>query len=207
MINLLMAFSALTGVQAAAPTAPAAPVAAPAAPARALSSIPGVTVKYYDVTGDNGKAVEKSLKAVRRAGPDGNPVPASTSWKADAQIQKRTEGTACKITSAKMVFSGTVELPRLVSAKPEPAFVPQWQAFMQQLEADSAADLGYIYDNIGEIEKAVLAAPCETAGAAMQAATDSLKARVAALAAQRNAARAEAAKAKAKDKKQRPRLI
>lgn len=204
MINLLMAFSALTGVQAA---APAAPVATPAAPARALSSIPGVTVQYYDVTGNNGKEVEKSLKAVRRAGPDGNPVPASTSWKADAQIQKRTEGTACKIVSAKMVFSGTAELPRLVSAKPEPAFVPQWQAFMKELEADSAADLGYIYDHIGEIEKAVLAAPCETAGAAMQAATDSLKARVAAIASQRAAAKAEAAKAKAKEKKQRPRLI
>ena len=193
MLSLLMAVTAASALQ-----APAA------APARSLESVPGVTIKYYDVTGKNDKAVRQSIASQRPKAPNGDPVPAGTNWDMSASITKRTEGNTCTITAAKVSFQGVAELPRHA----EPAtlkadFVQHWNAYVAELKTAAATDLGFVADNIGQVEKALVGIPCDQAGTALDAATARLKeqqraASVARAQAAAAAAAAQAAAAKAK---------
>lgn len=190
MFSLLMALTAASAVQ-----APAA------APARSLQSIPGVTIKYYDVTGKTDAEVKKSIASQRPKAANGDPVPASTSWDIGAGITKRTEGSVCTTTAAKVTFKGAVELPRLADPSAvKPEFLPVWNKYVAELESAAATDLGFVSDNLAQVEKALVGIPCDKANDALNTATAGLKAQQRAFAearAARVAAEAAAAKAAA----------
>ena len=187
MFSLLVALTAASAVQ-----APAA------APARSLQSIPGVTIKYYDVSGYTDGAVKKSIASQRPKAADGSPIPAGTSWDIGAGIQKRTEGSVCTTTAAKVTFKGMVELPRLVEASAaKPEFLQNWNKYVAELESAAASDLGFISDNLAQIEKALVGIPCDKTSDTLNTATAGLKAQQQAFAKAR-AAQAAAAAAAAK---------
>jgi len=147
-------------------TAPAvAPVAAPPSP---LASIPGVTVKYYDVTGNTIPAIRASMAAQRPKNPvTGTPLPSSSTWSIGVNTSKATTGKTCKVTGATATFKGEVVLPRLVGSEAVPAPVrAQWQKFVASIEQQQADALRQPYLRLGEVEAAVMASTCETAGAA-----------------------------------------
>jgi len=134
---------------------------------------------------------------MRTAPGTSGPKTVSTAWSTDAEIGKTTTAGVCKVASAKVNFTGTVELPRLATQSAKPEFLKNWNGFVSGLEAEAAADLGYVYDNRGMIEKAIMAAPCDGTAEAMKAASEQLKAQVRSASAQRAAARAAAARAAA----------
>lgn len=159
-------FTALAALQAAPAAQPATPpVAAPAA--RTLKDLPKVSVTYYDVTGKDMKAINKSLLKARGKDPvTKQPNTVTTKWNVAPGIKRRTEADG-KCTVVEVVghdFSGTVELPRLANATTVPAAVmADWQSFASQLEKDAAAKLWYVHDRLPEFDRTVLNKPCDQA--------------------------------------------
>lgn len=187
MFDLLIGLTAAISVQTAS-TTPAAPAAPP------LKDIPGVTVKYYDLVGNNEKALKKSLANQRPKDASGAPSVVTTEWIIGGQVQKRTENGVCKVVGAAPTFQATAEVPRL----PDPAALPadvrkNWLAYIAQAEATAAADLWLVHNGLDDVRSALLASSCEGTAAAMTAATERLKALEAQAQQQRAAAAAAAA--------------
>jgi predicted secreted Zn-dependent protease len=151
--------------QATAPVAPVAPIALTPSP---LASIPGVTIRYYDVAGSTIPAIRASMAAQRPKDPvTAAPVPSSSSWSIGVNTKKATTGKACKVTGATATFKGEVVLPRLVGVEAVPAPVrAQWQKFVASIEQQQADALRQPYQRIGEVEAAVMASTCANAGEA-----------------------------------------
>lgn len=161
------AFTAMPAI-AVAQTAPA-PVPAQVAPVPSpLTQIPGVAIRYYDVTGNTIAAIKASIDAQRPKNPaTGTAVPSSASWSVGTSLQKATTGKSCKITSAKATMKAEVVLPRLVGVETVPAPVlAEWQRYVSSLEQQQAAVLLRPYQRLGEVERAVMASSCEGANAA-----------------------------------------
>ena len=173
-----------------APVAPAAPVA-PVGPR--LAEIPGVTVKYYDVTGLTPEAINASIIAVGPKNSAGQVTPATAQWTIGASLKKETKGTECKVTGATATFKADVMMPRLVNAEPTPAPVAEhWQKYIVSVEQEQAARLLYPKSRLAEVEQAILASSCDGAGAAMNRVVADIKAQAAARAAAAAAAAAAA---------------
>ncbi len=165
--------------------APAAPAAAPqpavaAVPGKALSDLPNVTIRYYDVSGKNLKAINKAIEQGQQPDASGKVPLAPTGYAVDATFNKLTSNGQCKVTGAKATFSATVTLPRLA---PSPSHTPElldtWRAYIAGVENSHAADLWFVYDRLRTVESAILASSCETAQSAGAAAVDRLKAEAA----------------------------
>lgn len=183
MFDLFIALAASTGVQAATPTAPQTPAT--------LATIPGVTVKYYDVSGKNIGQIRESMSKSRPKGADGNPIPASTTWTINASIAKRTTDGQCSIASVTPAFSGTAELPRLTTAeKLNPELLKQWNDYVAGLESTAADRMNFVRARLGQVQQAVGAASCDTASAALDSAVQQIEAQEAAFVAEQTAQRA-----------------
>ena len=169
--GLLMRWSALVAsaampAAALAQTAPSSQAVAPAvAVPSPLASIPGITIKYYDVTGNTIPALRASMAAQRPTNPlTGAPVPSSSTWSIGVSTKKATTGKACKVTGATATFKGEVVLPRMVGAEAVPAPVrAQWQKFVASIEQQQADALRRPYLRIREVERAVMASSCANA--------------------------------------------
>ena len=150
------------------------PVPVLAAPAPTLQQIPGVTVRYYDVTGNSIPLLRASIAAQRPKDPaTGQPLAADAKWSVGTSVKRQTTGNACKIVGATANFKAEVVLPRLVSvegvAVPAPVMA-EWQRYVSSLAQQQAAILHQVHSRIGEVERAVTASTCEGAGAAAKAA-------------------------------------
>ena len=162
------------------PAKPAAQLVIPTSPpGRALKDLPNATIRYYDVAGKNLKEVVKFLTEQRPKDADGKPRTAATNWSVKTEYGRQTDGKGgCKIVSAKATITATAELPRLPD---ERAFRKQdlhnWRAFAGGLETAAASKLWFVNDHIGEVEKAMLAASCETVEAASSAAIQQIRTR------------------------------
>ena len=202
MINLLMALTAMTGVQAANPapaTAPA-PAAAPSA-VRPLASVPGITVNYFDIAGTNIADIQKSLQAIQAA----NTHP-TTKWDVRANIKKRTEGTACTIESANVGMTAVANLPRLAAEAQVPAPVlANWKTYVAEIEATAAKSLWFVADRLPSVQASLAGKSCDQAQSTMDAALNKLKADQKAYADQQIAALKAAADARAAEMKKKNR--
>jgi len=162
MIGVLAAVALTTQAIAAAPA-----TAVPAAAVRTLASLPNVTVTYYDVTGKDMKAINKSLIKARGKDPVTNqPATVTTKWNIAPGIKRRTgpDGVCTVVEVVGYDFKGTAELPRLANEASVPAAVAaDWRAFAARLESDAAAKLWYVHDRLPEFDSAVLNKPCDQA--------------------------------------------
>jgi len=152
--------------------AQAAPVRVSAQPAPSpspLAQIPGVTVRYYDVTGSTIDAIRASVAAQRPKHPVTGAVnPSSATWSIGTSLKKATTGKACRIAGATATFKGEVVLPRLVNPETVPAPVlAQWKAYAASLEQQQAAVLLRPYRRLAEVERAALGSTCQGANAAV----------------------------------------
>ena len=161
------------------PALTARPVVA-AVPGKTLRDLPNVTVRYFDVSGKNLKAINKSMAQAQKPGPSGKPAAAPTTWAIDVAFNKTTGNGQCKIAGAKATFSATVVLPRLV---PDSAHSPEvaatWRTHLAGVENNHAANLWFVYDRIREVENAVLSSSCENAQSAGAAAIERIRAQAA----------------------------
>lgn len=152
---------------------PAAPAQAVAAPAE-LSKIPGVTIKYYDVSGSTPGKILAAMRSQRPKDQAGKVSPSSSRWSIGIDVRTATTGTRCRVVRATAVFKAEVDFPRLVvTAKgkgdEEPGeekidkFLKRWNEHLATLDRQQAAYLRPIHDQLPEVERAAMAGGCEGA--------------------------------------------
>ena len=157
-----------------------APTAVPVAPAVSpLSLIPGVTVRYYNVSGATIQDLRASIEAQRPKNPvTGLASPSSSQWSITTNLRKRTTGKACKIIGATAAFKAEVVLPRLVVLETAPVPAPvmtEWQRYVNSLEQQHAALLRQVPARLPEVERAVMASSCAGADEAATRATNAIR--------------------------------
>lgn len=167
--------------------------AAPAGPR--LKDIPDTTVKYFDVTGNSDKAINRSLAKQQPIDPV-TKQPAMTSWSVGASFSKQTTADGqCKIVAAKVNFEASANLPRLANEEGVPAAVlAQWRAYVDALDANQAASLDFVHDRLSQVEQAMLGSSCDGVQAAASTAVTKLKQEAAAFEQQRRSSATAAKK-------------
>jgi predicted secreted Zn-dependent protease len=169
----LASVSAASLAQAPAAAVPVAPAVSP------LAQIPGMTIRYYNVTGATIPAMRASIEAQRPKNPlTGMASPSSAEWSISTSVRKRTSGKKCKVTGATAVFKGEAVLPRLVIAQDAPVPIPvmaEWQRYVSSLEQQQAAILRQVYARRSEVERAVMASSCKDADQAADRAVAAIR--------------------------------
>ena len=150
---------------------------APPPPGAGLATIPGVTVRTYDVRGKTIREIYDSLAAAAPKSPGtAQPIPASSTWSIRVATRTSRTGDKCTITGATATLVGDATLPRLV---PDPATPPEvlasWNSYLALLDARQAEQLRFAYDHRGEVEQAVKASGCDNWQPAANAAIDRLR--------------------------------
>lgn len=166
---------------------PSGPAQAAPAPAE-LSKIPGVTVKYYDVSGSSPGKILAAMRSGRSSGPAGKVSPSSSRWSIGMDIQKATTGNRCRVVRATAVFKAEVDFPRLVVTgqgkdEGEPGeeklgeFLKRWQEHLATLDRQQAAYLRSIHEQLPGVERAAMASSCEGARPAAERAIAQIRER------------------------------
>jgi predicted secreted Zn-dependent protease len=148
-------------------------LAADAAPAPArFADLPGIAVTYYDVAGRDVPEIHKVVTRLAPRDPvTGRVTPATSRWTVGFAVRSNTIGKSCTVTSVTLTFRGSAVMPRLAPDKERPAPVlAAWNAYAAALEARQAAQLGFAYARLPEIEKAIVGGRCDRAEAAAAAA-------------------------------------
>jgi predicted secreted Zn-dependent protease len=168
------------GQPAAAAPAPTPQPSVPAVPGRMLGDLPNTTITYFDVTGRNFKAINKSIEKHLKPAAGGQSAAGQTGWSINATFRKVTSAGQCKVAEAKANFSAKVVLPRLVPDRAhKPELLAAWRTYLADIENTQAADLWFIYDRIGNVEKAMLASSCDGVQSAGAAAINRIRAEAA----------------------------
>ncbi|NUR45807.1 MAG: DUF922 domain-containing protein [Sphingomonas sp.] len=157
---------------------PRVPYKAPAVPAvtRKLSTIPGVTVSYYDAVGKNVRELHDWLDRHGPRDPQTHRVlPATSNWSISSGIKFSKTGGQCTITGATVKFTATARLPRLAPGqKLSPEVLATWNSYVAALEDRQAAQLAFVYDRVGEVQSAIMRSNCANWQKAAGAAIDRL---------------------------------
>jgi predicted secreted Zn-dependent protease len=135
---------------------------APAAPLRKLSDIPGVAVRYYDAVGKTVPELHDWLAKHGARDPQTHKVtPATSSWSIGSAVKFTKTGGQCMLTGVTLKFTATAELPRLAAgAKPVAQVLSSWNAYVSALEDRQAAQLAFVHDRLGEVERAIMRSTC-----------------------------------------------
>lgn len=145
------------------------------AAASPLSAFPNITIDLYDVEGATVTAINRSIRA-QRGGASGRVLPASTTWEVKADFDREMSGNRCTVRDARVEMTARAELPRLVDGKKLTAAErARWADYVALLEQGSAATLAFVHDNLGQVEKAIEGAGCDSARAAATAAVEMLR--------------------------------
>jgi len=149
-------------------------VQAPAAAQRTLQSLPGVSIQYYDVPGENADTIKASLDRILKA-PAPNTAAAGYDWSLNVAINKHTEGTACTVTSATATLKANVYLPRLTGGSKVPGDVAKsFAAYEQGIEQRASDNLWFVADRLPAVQQSLIGKPCDSVSSFWNQATTSL---------------------------------
>ena len=106
------------------------------APSGCGAGVPGVEVRYYDVSGRTPAEIRASLNRSNRVDPHtGARVDAYTAWSLDWRVPYGPDGR-CRLDRAEVTLKVEVGLPRLVRTdRVPPALLERWQRYRAALEA------------------------------------------------------------------------
>jgi len=141
-------------------TAAAAQAPAAATP-HTLQNLPGVTVHYYDVAGEDSDTIKKSLDKIAKA-PSPNTASQVYDWAVDVAISKRTEGTTCTVTSATATLKANVYLPRLSGSHVPRDVADGFGKYEKSLETSAVDNLGFVVDRLPAIQQSLIGKPCDS---------------------------------------------
>lgn len=171
-----LAISALAACGATMAATLPAQVAAPPVTIASLADMPNTKVRYYDVAGADVGEINRSIARQRPRSDDGQSVPARTDWAVRAEFDRTITDGQCRVTAARASFTASADLPRLAEgSRIDKPTRERWQNYVSQLEQGSLATLAYVYQNLGTVEQAMLASPCENAKAVAAAAIERLR--------------------------------
>ncbi len=174
MSTLLIALAAL---QAAPAAQPATPPAAAAPAARTLKDLPNVSLSYYDVTGKDMKAINKSIAKARSKAGTTSKDPVAYNWDVGAQIRTRTTDGVCAITGVEPTFKAKVELPRLTNENTViPAVLDGWRDYQASNLSFVTQKLWFVYERLPAIAAPLAGKKCDQAQKDWDAAIAKLKA-------------------------------
>lgn len=160
--------------------------APPPSPGTLLAEMPGTQVRYYDVTGTNVTEINRSIARQRPRSTSGKAVPATTDWKVGAEFDRTITDGQCRVTAARTKFTASADLPRLAEgARIDKPTRERWAVYVTELEQGSLVTLAFVYQNLGVIEKAMLASDCDSAKSVAAAAIERLREQTARLVADR----------------------
>lgn len=146
-------------------------VAASSAPPRADASsdgpfdgMPGVEIRYYDVSGRTVAQIRESGRRVAPLDPvTGAPVAGYTRWHLDWDAPDGPDGR-CLLDQAEVTLHVVVMLPRLADTDDAPpAIVRQWSRFITALEAHEATHARIAHEGREAMLRAIRRADCATA--------------------------------------------
>src|SRR6476469_9277232 len=144
MISLFMALGAFAA-QAPAATAP-----------RTLQTLPGVTVQYYDVPGEDADTIKASLDRILKA-PAPNTAAEGYTWSLNVAINKHTEGTTCTVTTANATLKANVYLPRLSGGAKVPSDIAKsFATYEAGLEQRAADNLWFVADRLPALQQTLV---------------------------------------------------
>ena len=153
---------------------PPSPVSVPAVAVRSLEAVPNVTIHYYEVAGSDLTAINASVAAQAPRDPVSNAVSVSSSdWSINVGFAQRIVDGKCTVSGASARFTASVVMPRLLNQQAltrEESKI--WDQYLAILKSNAAAELWFVNDRVGRIEKAILASSCESASRAASAAAD-----------------------------------
>jgi predicted secreted Zn-dependent protease len=134
----------------------------PAAPLRKLSDVPGVAVRYYDAVGKTVPELHDWLAKHGARDPQTHKVtPATSSWSIGSAVKWSRAGKQCTLTGVTLKFTATAELPRLAAGvKLAAPMLSSWNAYVTALEDRQAAQLAFVHDRLGEVERAIMRSNC-----------------------------------------------
>jgi predicted secreted Zn-dependent protease len=146
-------------------------LAEPPAPAGPFAGIPNVDIQYYDVTGRDPREIREAMNRLRPTDPnDGLRLDALTRWRMGFGWPRRGPDQ-CLLDQARVNFSATVLMPRLVSAETLPQGVrTRWQAYVAALETHEAGHVRHAYEAVPAVLAAIRAGTCANAQDAGRAA-------------------------------------
>jgi predicted secreted Zn-dependent protease len=135
---------------------------APATPLRKLSEIPGVAVRYFDAVGKTVPELHDWLAKHGARDPQTHKAtPATSSWSIGSAVKWSRTGKQCMLTGVTLKFTATAELPRLAAGvKLAAPVLSSWNAYVTALEDRQAAQLAFVHDRLGEVERAILRSNC-----------------------------------------------
>ncbi|MFM9827666.1 MAG: DUF922 domain-containing protein [Sphingomonas sp.] len=137
---------------------------------RQLADIPGVTLLYYDVSGDTAEAIRASINSNRpSSAKDHQAYDALSAWRIAWNV--RGKNGVCDPSTATVSFNATVLLPRLANHDDLHARLrKRWDAYYAALLQHEAGHVGYAQAHASDVEAALRAASCATLNSAGRAA-------------------------------------
>jgi len=146
--------------------------------AATFAALPSVAVTYYDVTGRDIPAIHKAIAKAAPKDPETlHVLPATSSWTVGISVTSVTTGKNCRITGATLTFHASATMPRLLPDKDRPAPVTAaFATYAAKLEARQAAQLGFAYARMNEVEQAIRGSRCDKSEGAADAALARLQA-------------------------------
>ena len=133
----------------------------------------GAQVEYFDVFGDNGRAL---WQQVRQKGPNGGNADAVTEWNMAWQFEKVTTGDGtCSTRNPKVTYTIKVIFPRWADPQRAPyALLKGWQDYINGIARHEQHHVNIVLENAGQVEQAILQAGCGNAEDAAQKAYDEI---------------------------------
>ena len=154
-------------------------LAAGATPAgRPFAGVPGVDLRYYDVSGRTPAEIRASLNRNNRLDPNtGARVDAYTAWSLDWRVPYGPDGR-CRLDRAEVTLKVEVGLPRLVrTERVPPALLERWQRYRAALEAHEGTHARNAYQGRKAMLEAIHRADCAGADEAADDVMDALRRR------------------------------
>lgn len=137
----------------------------------AFTGVPHVTMRPYEVRGEDGAALRRSIDAARPTDPHGDqPVDALTHWRMSWRWPGKRHGR-CDLSHVQVSFRAEVTLPRLAEGVTlPPPLADVWARYTEALEQHEARHVRYAYDHRRDVLAAIRRARCATADRAARAA-------------------------------------
>jgi predicted secreted Zn-dependent protease len=144
---------------------PPGPLSPPVVAPQSLHGLPNTSIQYYYVSGSTLTAINAGIATHAPRDPvTGASSTSSAQWTVGITVEEETLDGKCVVTAARSRFSASVVLPRLVSeATASNDLRRVWGQYVSNLESLHAAELWFVVQRLGQLERAVIGRRCDEA--------------------------------------------
>jgi predicted secreted Zn-dependent protease len=139
-----------------------------------IRAFPHTTIHWYDVPGTDTPAIHAYMQIHGSVdGHDGTIGEGWTKWRMNWRYPVSAAG--CDTSQVQVSFSGEVTLPHFTDlTRMDAAHQAGWTRYLNALVIHEAGHIGHAYQHVDDVAAAIRGKTCADAGAAAQAAIDTL---------------------------------